>query len=60
MSKAGESYWRLHVELQTLPSEQRDGADGASHRERMAALWEALSEQDRAEVNERLRIAKGE
>lgn len=60
MSKAGESYWRCHVELQALPPEERDGMHAAPIHVRQDALWDKLTPQDKEELQERLRIAKGE
>ncbi len=59
MTKAGERYWRLHVEYQALPEEERSGPPGEANREQAKALWETLGEADKTELVARQKVAEG-
>lgn len=57
MTKAGNDYWRLHVELEAL--DPSDSTGRIAVRERRDSLWDVLPEKDREEIRDRLKVATG-
>lgn len=59
MTRQGERYWRLHVELQAMPPDRLDGPEGESLRSQRDSLWGVLPEKDKEEIRDRLKVATG-